>query len=257
MSNIGTPCVRKLYLEKNFPEKKIPLEPHIIFKFRFGDLTEEDLLFLAAISGHKVEGRQKESEIAGIKGHRDAVIDGFLVDCKSCSSFAFQKFKAHLTPETDAFGYITQILSYLEDAQDDPLVIEKNKAAFLAFDKQHGHICLDFHDRDPEFDWIKFYEERKAIVNGNELPDRAFEPKPDGYKNPKTKEFIPNGNEYLGINCSYCDMKFACYDNIRIFLRSNKPVFFTKIIKEPAKLVEITDGYKENNETEEETSEVT
>lgn len=29
---------------------------------------------------------------------------------------------------------------------------------------------------------LEFYEERKTIVNGDQLPDRAFQSKPDGYK---------------------------------------------------------------------------
>lgn len=252
MSNIGRPCVRQLWLEKNFPDEQIQFSAANILKFNFGDLTEEYLIFLAELAGHKVEGRQTEVSLAGIKGHRDVVIDGMICDIKSASSYSFQKFKDHLTPEKDAFGYITQLLSYLETAQDDPIVTIKDKAAFLVFDKQHGHICLDIHERDPDFDWENFYEERKKIVNGQDIPDRTFTPKPDGYKNNKTKEFIPNGNEYLDINCSYCSMKNKCYDNIRVFLYSNGPRFFTKIIegKEP-KVLEITG--KENLDSEEET----
>lgn len=238
MSNIGAPCVRKLWLEKNYPEDKIPFEANTFYKFRFGDIIEEDIIFLAALAGHRVEGRQKESEIAGIKGHRDVVIDGVLIDVKSCSPYSFIKFKEHLTPEKDSFGYITQLLSYLEDAQTDDIVLDKTRAAFLAVDKQNGSFCLDFHERDPEFDWVKFYEERKAIVDGDVLPDRAFKAKPDGYKNKATGMFVPNGNEFLDIECSYCDMKHKCWDNIRTFIRSGRPVYFTKVVKEP-KLYEI------------------
>ena len=253
MSNIGRPCVRQLWLEKNFPQSVIQPSPSNKLKFSFGDLTEEYLIFLAELAGYRVETRQKEAELFGIKGHRDVVINGWMVDVKSASSFSFQKFKDHLTPEQDAFGYITQLMSYLEDAQDDPVVIEKNKAAFLVFDKQHGHICLDIHERDPNFNWEEFYEARKTIVNGPDIPDRAFQAKPDGYKNPKTKEFVPNGNEYLDVNCSYCPVKHKCWDNIRTFIYyGGKPKYFTKIVegKEP-KVLEITEKESPNTEEEE------
>lgn len=248
MSNIGSPCDRKLWLEKNFPQDKIPFSPSTHAKFQFGDLTEEYILFLAELSGHKVEGRQDECTFHGIKGHRDGLIDGHLIDCKSASSFAFKKFKDHLTAETDAFGYITQLLGYLEAFQDDPLLIEKNRAGFLVFDKQHGHLHLDWHERNPDFDWEKFFTDKKNINAGDQIPDRAFKPKPDGYKNYKTKEFVANGNELLDTNCSYCDMKFKCYENIRIFLSSQGPKFFTKVVKTP-QMPEITKKDFDEEET--------
>lgn len=233
MSNIGNPCARKLWLEKNRPESKEPLEPSTILKFLYGDLIEELVLFLAELSGHDVAGRQDEQEVAGIKGHRDTVIDGVTVDAKSASPFSFQKFKTGLTKEVDAFGYLPQLGGYLHSGQSDPIVTDKTRGAFLVADKVNGHLCLDFHKYDPEVPWEEAYEARKETVNGADLPDRAFEPKPDGYKNYKTGEFVENGNKLLDTNCSYCNMKHACYDNIRTFLSSNGPKYFTEIVKEP------------------------
>jgi CRISPR/Cas system-associated exonuclease Cas4 (RecB family) len=193
-------------------------------KFQFGDLTEEYILFLAELAGHKVEGRQDESEIAGIKGHRDAVIDGVLVDVKSASSYSFKKFKEGLTEETDAFGYIPQLQSYLHAAQDDPLVTVKDMAAFLVFDKQHGHLCLDIHKREDR-NWIEFYEERKRLVNSDQIPLRKYSSIPEG----------KSGNEKLGTNCSYCEMRNVCWDNkIRTFAYSGRPpIMLIKTIKVP------------------------
>ncbi len=240
MSNIGSPCARKLWLEKNQSESKEALDAPTLMKFLIGDLTEEVLIFLAEVSGHSVEGRQDESDICGIKGHRDCIIDGTLVDVKSASSYSYDKFKSHLTSDNDSFGYITQLGSYLHASQGDPLVLDKDKAAFLVLDKQHGHICLDFHEKT-DFDWEAAYERRIAVVNSEEIPDRAFDPEPDGYKNYKTGEFVQNGNEVLGVNCSYCNMKSACYPEIRTFLSSRGPKFFTKIVKEP-KMFEVKQG---------------
>lgn len=239
MSSIGSPCIKKLWLEYHGKEGE-PLTSDIYNKFIYGDLIETYMIFLIELSGHKVEGLQDDQELFGIFGHRDLVCDGVLLDIKSCSSYSFEKFKNHLTVDQDIFGYIPQLLGYLEAGQNDPVITEKNKAAFLAVDKVTGSFCLDFHHRDPEFNWEEFYKNRKdQITNKENIPERAFQPKPDGYKNLKTGLFIENGNEYLTTNCSYCSQKFNCYDNIRTFIRSGKPVFFTKIEKEP-KLFEIT-----------------
>jgi hypothetical protein len=93
LSNIGTECWRKLWYSINTPERAEPLSPAARFKFLFGDILEELLLFLGKEAGHTVEGCQDELEINGLKGHRDSIIDGRLVDCKSASTFSFKKLK--------------------------------------------------------------------------------------------------------------------------------------------------------------------
>src|SRR5690606_16490308 len=84
MSNIGKPA-RQLWYEINTPEDGEPLRPEAYLKYLYGDILEDLLLFLAEAAGHTVVGRQDEQEIAGIKGHRDCVIDGTVVDAKSAS----------------------------------------------------------------------------------------------------------------------------------------------------------------------------
>ena len=95
MSNIGQPCDRKLWLLVNQGEEKEELTPSTVLKFFYGDLIEEALLALARMAGHSVTGRQTELSIGGIKGHRDAVIDGTTVDVKSASAYSFDKFKSY------------------------------------------------------------------------------------------------------------------------------------------------------------------
>lgn len=240
MSNIGSPCARKLWLEKNKAEHKEALDASTLLKFLYGDMIEEFILFLADLAGHRVEGRQSEQKVAGILGHRDGVLDGVTVDVKSASNFSFEKFKRGLTPEEDAFGYLPQLGGYLHSGQTDDLVTDKTRGAFLVIDKVNGHIHLDFHAYDPEVKWEEAYEGRKSVVNGEEIPDRAFQPEDDGYKNYKTGEFVPNGNKILPMNCSYCNMKTACHDNIRTFLSSRGPKYFTEVVKEP-KMFEVKD----------------
>mgnify|MGYP003119666918 FL=1 len=150
LSSVGTPCDRKLWYKINKPKVGEPLRPNTLLKFFYGDMIEELALSLAKASGHKVEGMQDRLDVHGVKGHRDAVIDGMTVDVKSCSSYAFKKFKEGRLREDDPFGYISQLSSYVYAGKDDPLVTNKTQGAFLAVDKQNGHVCLDVYDFSEE-----------------------------------------------------------------------------------------------------------
>lgn len=222
MSSIGQPCERKLYYEVNSPEDAEELRPEVYMKFLFGDLTELLLLFLAEASGHTVEGTQDEQEIVGIKGHRDAVIDGTLVDVKSASTYSFKKFQDGKLSEDDPFGYVIQLQSYLHAGQTDDKVKDKSRGAFLVVDKTLGHVCLDFHDYQ-KLPMEAIYERKKDIVSSDELPVRRFSPVPEG----------ASGNQIIPMNCSYCPFKFKCWDNLETYLYSTGPKHFCKIVKEP------------------------
>jgi hypothetical protein len=243
-SNIGKPCVRRLWLESRHYNDKVEHSADNGFKFALGDLAEEYLIFLIELAGHKVELRQHEVTLAGIKGHIDAVVDGMLLDVKSASSFAFKKFKEGLTEETDDFGYLTQLAAYFQEMRKLPEVTDKTRAGFLVFDKTHGNIHLDIHEFS-DLNLEDFFEERKEIIKSNDVPDRAYKTKLDGYK--KDKVLVPNGNEYLGSPCTWCPMKFKCYPGLRVFQGWDGPKYFTKIIK-PPKMLEITENYAEDPE---------
>lgn len=222
MSNIGKPCERQLYYSINHSDKQEKLQPWVRIKFLFGDILEHLLLFLADASGHDVQGTQDEQEIEGIKGHRDAVIDGMVVDVKSASSPAFKKFAEHRLEEDDSFGYVDQIQSYLYAAKDDDLVTNKTEAAFLVIDKTLGKICLDVHEAKG-FDYAALFRYKKAVVDGPEIPDRSFDPVKDG----------ESGNKKLPMNCSYCDFKKTCHHGLRTFLFAKGPVYLTTVKREP------------------------
>jgi hypothetical protein len=222
MSNIGKPCERQLWYEINQPESREPLRGPQYMKFLFGHLIEEVMLWLAEVAGHSVEGRQDVQEIAGIKGHRDVVLDGVTVDAKSASTYSYKKFASHLEKQDDSFGYLDQIQSYIHAGSSDPVVTSKDRGAFLVVDKTLGNICLDIHEKE-DFPIESYYERKKALVNSPEIPPRGFEPEKMG----------ESGNTKLGVNCSYCDFKKICHPNLRTFLYSYGPVHFTEIKKEP------------------------
>lgn len=222
MSNIGKPCERQLYYSVNTPEEAEELPPQAYLKFLYGDLVELLLLFLVEASGHKVEGTQDEQEIEGIKGHRDAVIDGTIVDVKSASTFSFNKFASGTLEDNDSFGYVDQLQSYIYAGQTDDKVTDKDRGAFLVLDKTLGHLCLDVHKRK-DLPYDRIFQHKKDLVNSDSVPPRQFDPEPDG----------KSGNEKLGTNCSYCDFRKKCHPSLRTFLYSNGPRFLTKVVKTP------------------------
>jgi hypothetical protein len=222
LSNIGTPCRRKLWYSINTPEASEPLSPAARFKFLFGDILEELLLFLAKEAGHDVRGEQDEVDINGIKGHRDAVIDGRIVDCKSASTYSFKKFASNGLRGDDPFGYLDQLGGYLFAAKEDPLVKEHDIASFLVVDKTLGNIVLDSYPSN-DVDYSSKVEELKEMVAKEEPPERHFEPVPEG----------KSGNKKLCTACSYCNFKKTCYPELRTFIYSSGPVFLTEVKREP------------------------
>lgn len=222
LSNLGTKCTRQLWYKINRPDLAEELPPEAHMKFLFGDILEELLLFLAKEAGHTVEGQQDELNIEGISGHRDAVIDGILVDTKSASSRSFTKFESHLTPDVDDFGYLTQLQGYLEGGKDDPKILDKDIAAFLVVDKQLGKITLDIHAKE-EIDWKAKVNYLEKMARLPDPPPRAYEDKPDG----------KSGNRKLGTACAYCSFKKHCWPGLKVYFYSNGPRFLTVVKREP------------------------
>lgn len=220
LSNLGYPD-RKLWFSVNRQSEAETLPPEARIKFLFGDILEELLLFLAREAGHTVTGTQDTVEVAGVIGHRDAVIDGHLVDCKSASSFSFKKFEDHKLGDenSDPFGYLDQLGSYHWASTDcDPDV-----ASFLVIDKTLGKITLDTWPRAQK-DFSAVAEHKKSVIALPEPPkEKCYEPIPDG----------KSGNEKLPVGCSYCSHKWSCWDNLRCFIYSSGPVYLNKVTREP------------------------
>lgn len=226
MSNLGKPCERALWYDVNITNdtnvEKLP--PNAKNKFIFGDIIEAWTLGLVMAAGHKVEGLQTPMEINGIKGSRDCVIDGVLFDVKSASSFSFAKFKDNGLLKEDPFGYLSQLSSYLYASRNDPVVVEKNIAGFLAVDKQLGTVAVDVYDLST---FMKNKEEevehKKQMVKKNKPPARPYEDVEDG----------KSGNRKLNTQCSYCQFKKLCWPELQTYLYSGGPRFLTKVVREP------------------------
>ena len=222
ISNLGTPCLRKLWYSINTPDQAETLPAAAKFKYLYGHLLERLVLFLAKESGHTVTGEQAEVNLHGVPGHKDAIIDGHLVDAKSASSYSFRKFKEHGLGEDDPFGYLTQLNAYLEADQTNPELTDKKSASFLAIDKTLGHIILDTWGKD-RVDYKRKVEAAKSVLAQKEPPERGYTDKPMG----------KSGNRCLDVACSYCDFKRKCWPGLQIADYSGGPVFMTKIVRSP------------------------
>lgn len=228
VSNLGKPD-RQMWYEANDPTTE-ELAPHTKFKFMYGDILELLLLFLASEAGHSVSKEQIEVVVNGIKGHIDAEIDGVVVDCKSASTHSFKKFRDGTLAEDDPFGYMEQLAGYSKGLGGLP-------GAFLAVDKQNGHIALMKVPKE-ELDALQI-EERidhlRDVVTQPEPPERCYDPVPEG----------KSGNMKLAVGCSYCPHKFKCWADsnngigLRTFLYSSGPVHLVQVENEP-RVLEVT-----------------
>lgn len=221
-SNLGETCHRRLWYQRNKPEKAIPLKGQDRLKFLLGDIFEHVILFLAKASGHSVTGEQDQVSLHGVTGSRDAVIDGVVVDAKSASPYSWQKFDRGLTSDEDAFGYLDQIEFYRQAAADDPLVTNKSQAAFLAGEKVLGKLTLDIHG-ERNTDFKTKIDKIKAVVEQPEPPPRGHAAVPEG----------KSGNMVLGVKCNYCEFRPTCWPGTRTFLYSTGPKHFTRVEREP------------------------
>ena len=239
MSNLGKP-LRQLWYELNGYQGE-KLTGQTLLKFSYGHLVESLCIILAEAAGHKVERLQEEIEVDGIKGHIDAVIDGVLVDVKSCSSYSFNKFKYGKVFDDDPFGYVAQLSGYAH-ALNLP-------AAWIAIDKVSGEICvLELPQKTiNDYDVVSRINTVRTAIENKSPPERCYQDEPDG----------KSGNRKLSIGCSYCPFKLHCWSDVndgkglQAYYYSTGPRYLTNVAKEPKvnkeEQVEVNFPIKETN----------
>lgn len=225
MSQMGPKCPRALWYSIHHPELDEPLPSWAMVKYAFGHIIEGLAIGLAKASGHEVLGEQDEIFVDGIRGHRDCVIDGCIVDVKSAASPSFKKFQDGSIAQDDLFGYLDQLDGYLLGSVDDPLVRNKDTAYLLAIDKQLGHMCL--HEHKITADRAENYRRRvelyRSIVELDAPPKCECGVQKDGEA----------GNQILDVKASYSPQKHSCFPELRTIITSRGPKYYTKIIKYP------------------------
>lgn len=223
LSKMGPICPKHLWLSVHKPELAEPLPAPAIIKFSFGHTIEAMAIALAKAAGHEVTGEQDELVVAGVKGHRDCVIDGHIVDVKSCSSRMFEKFTKKTIATDDPFGYLDQLDGYMVGSAEDDLVRVKDKAFIWAVDKVLGKMVLyEHHLRKASI--LERLASHKAVVANDVPPECTCEEVPDG----------KSGNMRLGVKASYSAFKHECFPNLRTFLYSDGPRYLTRVTRRPA-----------------------
>lgn len=223
LSAMGEKCPRSLWASIHAPSVQTKFRPQTKLIFHYGNVIEQLALALAKSAGHEVTGEQDELFLDGIKGHRDCVIDGCIVDVKSTTSRGMETFKAGRAAE-DIFlrSYLDQLDGYAVASIDDPLVTNKDFAYIWAIDKQLGHMYLHEHRIRPDHIRQRIAE-YKAIVLCKEAPDCTCE----------TVQDRATGNIRLNTKASYNPFKHYCFPRLRTFIVKGKPIDLCKVVVKP------------------------
>ncbi len=220
VSNIGKP-LRKLWFEKRYPSDE-PISSSLSLKFLYGHLLEHLVLMLVKLSGHTVTDEQKEIELNGIKGHIDCKIDGKVVDVKSASKFAFNKFENDSLSEDDPFGYIAQLSTYEQAEGTDG-------GYFLVINKETGELCTYAPDDFDKPHAPSLINNVTTSLDSDSIPKRCFPTVAEGKK----------GNQRINKNCNYCEFKKECYKDsndgkgLRVFKYAKGPMYLETVVSEP------------------------
>jgi hypothetical protein len=223
LSQMGPRCPRSLWFSVHHPELAEALPAWATLKYAYGHILEAQSIALAKAAGHEVTGEQDEVYVDGVRGHRDAVIDGCVVDVKSCNSFSFKAIKNAQMEEDDFLsGYLDQLDGYVVGSSEDPLVRMKNKGYILAVDKTLGHMCLHEHTiRERSIrDRI---QQAKRICDSPTPPACTCQTVPDG----------KSGNTRLDTKASYNVFKYECFPKLRTFLYSEGPRYLSRVERKP------------------------
>ena len=242
MSNVGKP-IRRLWFDNKYKNTYSDSKPNAQtqIKFLYGHMLEELVKLFVIISGHDLTGEQKEVVVDGVSGHIDCIIDDEVVDIKTASGFAFNKFKNGTLRDDDPFGYLGQLAGYEESEGTD-------NGGLLVINKESGELCLyQPEDLDKPNIRNKIKDIRTALKKDEPPEEYCYNTIPDGVK----------GNEKIHKNCAWCPFKFECYKDVnngnglRIFKYSKGYAFLTKVVVEP-KVQEVDHEFKdlqENSET--------
>ena len=207
MSNLGRKKCQ-LWFDKNNPEAKLDASPFFLINMMLGDIVEavfKGLLRAAKVEFEDSEHTTLETKRKKVEGTYDLVLNGKVDDIKSASSWSYEnKFVDFETLRSkDSFGYVAQLVGYAK-ARGVPVggwwVINKANGNFK-------YVSADMVDMDEE---LKKIDQTIAYLEDDEPFERCYEPIEETYYGK------PSGNKKLGIECSFCNYRETCWDNLQV-----------------------------------------
>lgn len=222
LSKMGDVCPKALWCSLHHPEYAELLPAPALIKYAYGHSLEALVITLAKAAGHTVTGEQDAIYVDGVKGHRDCVIDGCVVDVKSASSRMFDKFADHSIAQDDPFGYLEQLDGYAVGSSEDDLVTVKDRAYDLVIDKVLGKVVLYEHR-------VREEHIRSRIADHKRIAARSGPPECTC----KSITHQKSGNLMLDVRARYSAYKHYCNPGLRTFIYSDGPVYLTKVVRKP------------------------
>lgn len=229
-------CPRRIWYEAACDERiregmREKIAGHNRFKFVYGDLIEEVVLYLAELAGHDVADCQKRLTLDmgnfTVAGRIDAIIDGVLIDVKSMEGFSFDRLLKGTWD--DKFGYSRQLGIYYHMLNGEGYQLDG--AGILAVNKVNGRMLVHKVSKDDMYQGIKTLHDFSHDPDKFTLPNREV-----------TNKF---GNTVLKAGCAYCPFKFDCYKDeggLTVYGYSEGPTFVVGKHKVP-KVPDITKAY--------------
>lgn len=239
VTQITPPCQRRVWYNvfgSHVPSERVAGSNR--FKFLYGDLIEEAVLFLAEMAGHSVTHTQHRMSMplfpTGYKlaGRTDAVIDNVLVDVKSMEQYSFARWQKD-GRDADKWGYITQLKSYEAMLEAEGVVVDAK--GILCINKTNGKMHLHLEPKEASSS-LNLWKNVIAMELSN--PRKL-------YNDPLEDTTTYNGMTVLGAQCSYCPYKFDCYNDkgLEVYAYSEGPKFVVGKPKKEPKVPKITEAW--------------
>ena len=210
MSSIGKPLCQ-LQMEKNGAETEIP-PYNAKMRFIFGDLIEALAVAILKSSGIKIDGLQKKvTHTFGknkINGTYDVKIMDRVWDIKSASPYSFKyKFLEGFDAieKDDTFGYVSQGYLYSEAEGVD-------FGGWIAIDKSSGEWAIvetPINDRGYSKKALEQAKNNLKALNDDVPFKRQYKDIEEKFNGKLT------GNRVLGMECTFCPYKKACWGDIQ------------------------------------------
>ena len=216
LSQIGKPFCQ-LHAEK-IGMASTPELPSFKIKMTYGDMTEVIAVALLKSAGVDIVALNQKTRLetpsGDLNGEFDLMIniDGELSmwDIKSASKFAFErKFSSYkYLKEGDSFGYVDQLWGYTlaERVKYPDLKI----GGWIVISKETGEMLVcpaDPSDEDEYRRKLKGTVERFLEADDTNFKREFSDVEETYYKK-------PTGNRKLCMTCSFCNLKYSCWENL-------------------------------------------